>query len=637
MAFNQVNALEFAEIKAQIKEYLRSQSQFSDYDFEGSSLTVLIDTLAYNTYYSSVNANLAVNEGFLETAVLRENVVKLARMIGYTPKSARSARTTCNIAVQTPFPYPKSVTIAAGLVANFTGLDNNNFVFSVPTDIAQSVDSLTGIATFSNTVLYEGLFLTDTFVKDTSQRQRFILTNERVDTTSMIVEVTSGTITEKYLQATDITKIDSTSKVFFLEESEYQIPEILFGDGVVGKALNNGDVVTVKYTTSGGTGANGLKVFENIGTYRDNAGNAITSGITITAVSFPDGGSDPETTESIKFGAPKFYSAFGRAVSTQDYEAIIPQIYPNVASIACYGGEEAEPPEYGKVFLAIKPRNADKLSLSEKNSVLKKLREYSIAAIQPTIIDPSILYIDLVSFVYYNPNNTRRTPDEIKNLVITTLTALNSSGEFNKFGGKFKYSKAQNIIDDSERSITSNITRVTMRKNISVTLNARVNYKICYGNRINMQTSTNPAVSSSGFKIVGDDVNTYYLNDDGNQTLRLYYVKGTGEFEYIDGLWGSVDYDMGEIVINDLIIQSTSVTNNTLQIKATPKSNDLVSLRETYITMGIDNSVITVVEDTISSGSNLSGTGVIPESSYCLLYTSPSPRDKRQSRMPSSA
>ena len=616
MAFNQVNALEFNEIKAQIKEYLRSQSQFSDYDFEGSSLSVLIDTLAYNTYYTSVNANLAVNEGFLETAVLRENVVKLARMIGYTPKSARSARTTCNIAVQTAFPYPKSVTISAGLVLNFTGLDNNNFVFSIPTDISQSVDSLSGIATFSNTVLYEGIFLNDTFVKDTSQRQRFILTNDRVDTTSMIVEVTSGTITEKYLQATDITKIDSTSKVFFLEESEYQIPEILFGDGVVGKALANGDVVNVKYTTSAGRGANGLKVFENIGTFRDSLNNSITTGITITAVSFPDGGAEPESTESIKFGAPKFYSAFGRAVSTQDYEAIIPQIYPNVASIACYGGEEAEPPEYGKVFLAIKPKNADKLSLSEKNAVLKKLREYSIAAIQPTIIDPSILYIDLTSFVYYNPNLTRRTPAEVKNLVITTLTALNSSGEFNKFGGKFKYSKVQNIIDDAERSITSNITRVTMRKNATVDLNTRVNYKICYGNRINQQTSTNPSVSSSGFKIVGDDVNTYYLNDDGAGTLRLYYVKGTGEFEYVDGLWGSVDYDMGDIVINDLIIQSTVITNNTLQIKATPKSNDLVSLRETYITMGIDNSVITVVEDTISSGSNISGTGVIPESSY---------------------
>ena len=616
MAFNQVNALEFNEIKAQIKEYLKSQSQFSDYDFEGSSLTVLIDALAYNTYYTSVNANLAVNEGFLETAVLRENVVKLARMIGYTPSSARSARTTVNIAVQTAFPYPKTVTISAGLVLNFTGLDNNNFVFSIPTDVTQSVDSLTGIATFSNTVLYEGLYLSDTFVKDTSQRQRFILTNERVDTTSMIVEVTSGTITEKYLQATDITKINSTSKVFFLEESEYQIPEILFGDGVVGKSLENGDVVTVTYTTSAGTGANGLKVFENIGTYRDNAGNGITSGITITAVSFPDGGSEPESTEAIKFSAPKFYSAFGRAVSTRDYEAIIPQIYPNVSSIACYGGEEAEPPEYGKVFLAIKPKNADKLSLSEKNSVLKSLREYSIAAIQPTIIDPSILYIDLISFVYYNPNNTRRTPAEVKNLVITTLTALNSSGEFNKFGGKFKYSKVQNIIDDAERSITSNITRVAMRKNVTVDLNTRVNYKICYGNRINMQTSTSPSVSTSGFKIVGDDINTYYLNDDGTGTLRLYYVKGTGEFEYIDGLWGSVDYDMGEITINDLIIQSTNVANNTLQISATPKSNDLVSLRETYITMGIDNSVITVVEDTISSGANLSGTGVIPESSY---------------------
>lgn len=616
MAFNQVNALEFNQIKAQIKEYLRSQSQFSDYDFEGSSLTVLIDTLAYNTYYTAVNANLAVNEGFLETAVLRENVVKLARMIGYTPKSARSARTTVDIAVQTAFPYPKSVTIAAGLVLNFTGLDNNNFVFSIPTDITQSVDSLTGIASFNNTVLYEGLYLQDTFVKNTAERQRFILTNERVDATSMIVQVTSGTITEKYLQATDITKIDATSKVFFLEESEYQIPEILFGDGVVGKALANGDVVTVKYTTSAGTGANGLKVFENIGTFRDNSNNAITSGISISAVSFPDGGAEPESTEAIKFSAPKFYSAFGRAVSTRDYEAIIPQIYPNVSSIACYGGEEAEPPEFGKVFLAIKPKNADKLSLSEKNSVLKKLREYSVAAIQPTIIDPSILYVDLTSFVYYNPNNTRKSPAELKNLILTTLTVLNSSGEFNKFGGKFKYSKIQNIIDDAERSITSNITRIAMRKNITVDLNTRVNYKICYGNRINQQTTTNPAVISSGFKIVGDDINTYYLNDDGNSTLRLYYVKGTGEFEYVDGLWGTVDYDMGEIVINDLIIQSTNVANNTLQIKATPKSNDLVSLRETYITMGIDNSVITVVEDTISSGSNLSGTGVIPESSY---------------------
>ena len=616
MAFNQVNALEFNQIKAQIKEYLRSQSQFSDYDFEGSSLTVLIDALAYNTYYTAVNANLAVNEGFLETAVLRENVVKLARMIGYTPKSARSARTTVDVTVQTVFPYPKSVTMTAGLVLNFTGLDNNNFVFSIPNDITQSVDSLTGVAEFKDIILYEGLYLTDTFVKNTAERQRFILTNERVDTTSLVVQVTSGTVTEKYLQATDITKIDANSKVYFLEESEYQIPEILFGDGVVGKKLENGDVVTVKYTTSAGIGANGLKVFENIGTFRDSLNNAITSGISITATSFPDGGSEPETTEAIKFSAPKFYSAFGRAVSTRDYEAIIPQIYPNVASIACYGGEEAEPPEFGKVFLAIKPRNADKLSLSEKNSVLKKLREYSVAAIQPTIIDPSILYVDLTSFVYYNPNITRKSPEQLKNLIITTLTVLNSSGEFNKFGGKFKYSKIQNIIDEAERSITSNITKVLMRKNVTVDLNTRVNYKICYGNRINQQTSTNPAVISSGFKIVGDDINTYFLNDDGAGTLRLYYVKGTGEFEYVDGLWGTVDYDMGEIVINDLIIQSTSVANNTLQIKATPKSNDLVSLRETYITMGIDNTVVTVVEDTISSGSNLSGTGVIPESSY---------------------
>lgn len=616
MAFNQVNALEFNEIKAQIKGYLRSQEQFSDYDFEGSSLTVLLDVLAYNTYYTAVNANLAVNEGFLETAVLRENVVKLARMIGYTPKSARSAQCTVNISVQTVVPYPKTVTINNGLVLNFTGLDNNNYVFSIPTDITQSVDSTSGIATFTGIILYEGVFLTDTFVKDINQRQRFILTNANADTTSMQVNVTSGTITEKYLQATDITKIDSTSKVFFLEESEYEIPEILFGDGKVGKDLENGDVVSVRYSTSGGTGANGLKIFENIGTFRDNANNTITSGITITATTFPDGGSGAETTESIKFAAPKFYSAFGRAVSTRDYEAIIPQIYPNVGSISCYGGEEAEPPEYGKVFLAIKPKNADKLSLSEKNVILKKLREYSVAAIQPSIIDPSILYIDIDSFVYYNPNITRKVGSEVKTSVLSALTILNSSGEFNKFGGKFKYSKLQSIVDNAEAAITSNITRLKMRKNVTVEIGARVNYKICYGNRIKQGTSTKPTVSTSGFKIVGDDFNTYYINDDGAGLLRLYYIKGTGEFEYVDGLWGTVDYSMGEIVVNDLIISATSVADNQFQIAATPESNDLISLRETYLTIGIDNTTVSVVEDTISSGSNLSGTGVIPESSY---------------------
>ena len=616
MALNQVNALEFNEIKAQIKGYIRAQDQFSDYDFEGSSMTVLLDVLAYNTYYTSVNANLAVNEGFLETAVLRENVVKLARMIGYTPKSARSAQCTVDITVQTVVPYPKTVTINAGLVLNFTGLDNNNYVFSLGTDTVTSVDSTSGIASFKGITLFEGVFLTDTFVKDINQRQRFILTNRNADTTSMKVEVTSGTVTERYLQATDITKIDSNSKVFFLEESEYEIPEILFGDGKVGKDLENGDVVSVSYSTSNGTGANGLKVFDTIGTFRDNNGQSITSGITVTATAFPDGGARAETTESIKFAAPKFYSAFGRAVSTRDYEAIIPQIYPNVGSISCYGGEEAEPPEYGKVFLAIKPKNADKLSLSEKNVILKKLREYSVAAIQPTIIDPSILYIDIDSFVYFNPNITRREPSEVKNAVLGSLNVLNNSGEFNKFGGKFKYSKLQGIIDSAEAAITSNITRLKMRKNVTVDLNARVNYKICYGNRIKQGTSVKPTVSSSGFKVVGDDFNIYYLNDDGAGLLRLYYVKGTGEFEYVDGLWGTVDYSMGEIVINDLIIFMTSIANNQLQISAIPESNDIISLRETYLTVGIDNTTVSVVEDTISSGSNLSGTGVIPESSY---------------------
>jgi len=626
MAFNTVNALEFNEIKAQIKNYLKAQSEFSDYDFEGSSLTVLIDTLAYNTYYTSVNANLAVNEGFLETAVLRENVVKLARMLGYTPRSARSAQATVTIAVQTNVTtnaqgvitkgYPQTVTLSQGLVLNFTGLDNNNFVFSIPSDVTVSVNSTTGIATFSNLIVYEGVYLTDTFVRNTTERQRFILTNEAVDTSSMKIEVTSGTVVERYLQATDITKIDSTSKVYFLEESEYGRPEIMFGDGTLGQDLSNGDVVEVTYTTSSGNGANGLLSFTNIGSFLDDSANSLTSGITVTLNSRPEGGAAAETKEGIKFSAPKFYSAFGRAVSTQDYEAIVPQIYPNVASIACYGGEEASPPQYGKVFLAIKPKNADKLSLSEKNVLLKKLREYSVAAIQPSIIDPSILYIDLNSFVYFNPNITRKTEAQVKNAVIATLTALNTGAEYNKFGGKFKFSKLQSIIDGADGAVTSNITRLKMRKNVLVDLNARVNYKICYGNRINQGTSTEPTVSSSGFKISGDVVNTYFINDDGAGKLRLYYIKDTGAFEYSTADVGTVDYTMGEIVINDLIISSTTISGSILQLSAVPESNDLVSLRETYLTLGIDNTTVSVVEDTISSGSNLSGTGVVPESSY---------------------
>ena len=626
MSFQQVNALEFNQIKAQIKDYLKSQSQFSDYDFEGSSMTVLLDTLAYNTYYTSVNANLAVNEGFLETAVLRENVVKLARMLGYTPRSARSSKCTVNINVQTQVTtnaqgvitkgYPARITLQKGLVINFTGLDNNNFVFSIGQDVIQSVNSETGIATFTGLELYEGNFLIDTFVRNTAERQRFILTNENADTSTLRVEVTSGTVTERYLQATDITKIDSTSKVFFLEESEYGRPEIMFGDGIVGRSLSNGDVVSTTYTTSSGTGANGLLQFENIATFINDEAQSVTSGITISLIERPEGGKDAESTEAIKFSAPKFYSAFGRAVSTQDYEAIIPNIYPNVASIACYGGEEADPPQFGKVFLAIKPKNADKLSLSEKNVVLKKLREYSVAAIQPEIIDPSILFIDIDTFAYFNPNITRKTSDQIKNAIISTLTALNSGSEFNKFGGKFKYSKLQSIIDSSDLSITSNITRLKMRKNVIVTLNARVNYKICYGNRINIGTSTQPTIFSSGFAISGDTINTYFLNDDGAGLLRLFYIKGTGEKEYIGGSWGNVDYNMGEIVINDLVITSTIASGNTLQISAVPESNDLISLRETYLTIGIDNTTVNVVEDTISSGSNLSGTGVVPESSY---------------------
>jgi len=622
MALTQVNSLEFNEIKAQLIDYLKGQSEFSDYDFEGSSLSILLDVLAYNSYYSAVNANLLVNENFLDTAVLRENVVKLAKLIGYTPRSARSARATFTVKVQTTYGtgangrgYPQSVQINKGIFVSFVGTDGN-FIFSIPKDLIVSVNTLDGVATFNGVVAYEGVFVTDTFRKESSERQRFILANETADTSSMSVEITRGTLTDAYLQGDDITAINNVSKVFFLEESEYKRPELIFGDGILGEALVNGDVIEATYTTSQGNGANGLTSYSFAGTIKDSQNQPITSGITLTLDAVPDGGAAKETIDSIKYSAPKFYSAFGRAVTTKDYEAIIPQIYPNVQSIVAFGGEEADPPEYGKVIVVIKPKNADKLSISEKDAVQKKIRSYSVGAVEPKVMDPSILYIDLVSFVYFNPNITRRTQEEISQIVYRNLEALNLAAEFNKFGGKFKYSKVQKIIDEAEPAITSNITRVRMRKNVPVTLSQRFNYKVCFGNRINAQLET-PTFETNGFKRADGGNTVFYLNDDGLGTVRLFSVNADGSKSYVGGNWGTVDYTMGEVTINDLIItEVVNSTDNIIQFSVVPESNDLISLRETYLTIGIDNLVVNVIDDEISSGSNTSGTGIIPESSY---------------------
>ncbi len=623
MALTKVNSLEFNEIKAQLKAYLKGQSEFSDYDFEGSSLSTLLDVLAYNSYYSSVNANLAINENFLDTAVLRENVVKLAKLIGYTPRSARSARATFTVVVQTIYGtgsngrgYPESVQINKGVFTSFTGEGGTNYIFSIPKDLIVSVNTLDGKATFNDVLAYEGIFITDTFVKTESERQRFVLGNLNADTSAMTVEVSRGTITDAYLQATDITSVSNISKVFFLEESESKKQELVFGDGILGEALVNGDVIEARYPTSIGAAPNGLTGFSFAGTVKDSRNAPITSGISLTLDIPPDGGAQPETIDSIKYAAPKFYSSFGRAVTTKDYEVIIPQIYPNVQSIVAFGGEEADPLEYGKVIVVIKPKNADRLSISEKDAVAKKIRSYSVGAVEPKIMDPSVVYIDLATYVYFNPNNTRRSQEDIKQIIYRTLETVNSSAEFNKFGGKFKYSKVGKVIDEAEPSITSNITKVKMRKNVTISLNQRFNYKICFGNRINAQLES-PTLETNGFKRADGGNQVYYLNDDGLGTIRLYYVTQDGSKQYIGGNWGNIDYHMGEVTINDLVI--TEVVNsadNLIQFSVTPESNDIVSLRETYLTLGIDNLVVNVIDDEISSGSNTSGTGVVPESSY---------------------
>jgi hypothetical protein len=512
--------------------------------------------------------------------------------------------------------YPESVQINRGVFASFVGEGGTNYVFSIPKDLIVSVNTLDGKATFNDVVAFEGIFITDTFVKTESERQRFVLGNLNADTSAMTVEVSRGTITDAYLEATDITNVSNISKVFFLEESESKKQELVFGDGILGEALVNGDVIEATYPTSVGGAPNGLKGFTFAGTVKDSRNAPITSGISLTLDVPPDGGAQPETIDSIKFSAPKFYSSFGRAVTTKDYEVIIPQIYPNVQSIVAFGGEEADPPEYGKVIVVIKPKNADRLSISEKDAVAKKIRSYSVGAVEPKIMDPSVLYIDLASYVYFNPNQTRRSQEEIKQIIYRTMETINASAEFNKFGGKFKYSKIGKVIDEAEPSITSNITKVKMRKNVTISLNQRFNYKICFGNRINAQLET-PTLETNGFKRADGGNQVFYLNDDGLGTIRLYYVTTDGSKQYIGGNWGNIDYTMGEVTINDLVItEVVNSTDNIIQFSVTPESNDIVSLRETYLTLGIDNLVVNVIDDEISSGSNTSGTGVVPESSY---------------------
>ena len=633
MPFTKFTNLDFDQIKTSIKDYLRTNSDFTDFDFEGSNFSVLIDTLAYNTYITAFNSNMVVNESFLDSATVRENVVSLARNIGYVPRSKSAAKATISFDIDSNDTTEVStVTLKAGLVC--IGSSNDiTYTFSVPEDITTTVipqfdggGSRTGYtASFNSIEVFQGTLIRKSFTVDGSLDQRFILDNPSIDTSTIVVYVKDdpsgadkGTL---FTQVDNILNLDSNSPTFLIQEVQDEKYELLFGDGIFGRKIENGKTINVTYLVTDGREGNGPAFFSYAGNIENDSGSTstLTSTPTISVVSAASNGGDIESVDSIKYFAPRLYSSQYRAVTARDYEAIIQQIYPNTESVSVVGGEEIDPPQFGTVFITIKPKNGDFVSDFDKTQILSDLKNYSLTGINQKIVDLKVLHIELESFIYYDSSRVKSV-NELKTRVTNGLTTYSRSTDVNKFGGRFKYSKILSVIDNIEDSITSNITRIRIRRNLNALLNQFAQYEICFGNQFNVK-SEGLNIKSTGFKISGVS-ETVFLTDTPNadkQTGIVSIVKRDivdGQKIIIVENAGTVDYIKGEINLTTINITSTDKPNNIIEIQAFPESNDVIGLEDLYLKFNIENSSINMVKDTISSGDQISGVGYKVTSSY---------------------
>lgn len=630
MAFTQFTNLDFNTLRSQIKDYLRANSNFTDFDFEGSNFSTLIDLLAYNSYITSFNTNMAVNESFIDSATLRENVVSLARNIGYVPRSKRASIATVSFNVNVATLKSKTVTLSAGVVA-LGAAQNGNYIFSIPEDITVNVDNF-GIASFNNIKIYEGSYLTKTFSIDASQpNQKFIIPNANVDSSTIRVFIHT-TVVEEYKQYSNIINVDKNSKIFLLQEVADEKYQILFGDNILGKKPTSGSSAVVTYIITNGKNANGASNFTFSGTLSDNNANAITSGISLlTTIQSSQNGDDIEPTDSVKYLGPRVYSTQYRAVTANDYKGLITYLFPNVESVNAYGGDELTPPQYGKVLISIKPRNGSFLSQFTKDDIKRQLKQYTVAGIEQEIIDLKYLYIESQINVYYNKSMASNVLD-LQSKVYNTIKTYAASSELNNFGGRFKYSKLISSIDNTSSAITSNITTIKIRRNLQPILNVPTNYEICYGNAFHLKKTSDNGfgfnIRSSGFTIK-NVADTLYLTDRpiDNQKGAIVYFKLVNNLPVIvDNNAGTVYYNSrsntsngGEIFLNPVIFTS-SINVEGIQIEAIPESNDVISVRDIYLQLNIPNITVNMIADTLSSGENISGTQYAVSSSYVNGY-----------------
>ena len=618
MPFTKFTNLDFDQIRSQIKDYLRANSTFTDFDFEGSNFSVLIDTLAYNTYITAYNSNMIVNESFLDSATLRENVVSLARNIGYVPRSRSAAKARINLTVQTTSTSP-TMTLQAGLVC-VGSVNESQFVFSVPEDVTTSITS--GTARFNNLYVCQGTYLKKQFVVDGSLDQRFILQNPFIDTSTIVVKVKGASDSgegREYELAQNILNLNKNSEIYLLQEVQDERYELLFGDGYFGKKLEDGTIITVSYITTDGTEGNGARNFSFSGRFTDNLGNIIvpSSDVVLTTIEKSQNGGDIESIDSIKYFAPRIYSSQYRAVTARDYEAIIQSIYPNTESVSVVGGEELDPPEYGNVIISIKPKNGDFVSDFDKQSISAKLKNYALSGINQKITDLKILFVEIDSAVYYNNTKVSNIHD-LKSKVVSTLNTF-ALANINQFGGRFKYSKLCQTIDSTDNAITSNITRVRIRRNLKALINRSAQYELCYGNKFRMNKD-GFNIKSTGFSLTGRNGTFYFTDTPGRNGMGVISVvrerNDSGQFEVVIKSAGTVDYMKGEILLNTITITSTVKENNVVEIQAVPDSNDVIGLKDLYLSFDVANSEINMIKDTITSGEQISGVGYKVTSSY---------------------
>ena len=600
----QVTELDFDLIKDNLKTYMKNQTEFSDYNFEGSGMSQIIDLLAYNTHYLAMNANFAMNEAFLDSATLRSSVVSHAKGLGYTPRSARAPVAYVDVTLNSS--TATSATLAKGTRFT-TKVDGSTFGFVVNEDITTTPTN--GVMRFINVPIYEGTLITSRYTVDLNNiEQKFLISDDRGDTTTLKVSVqTSGSdvSTTTYTLATDITQVTSGAKVYFLQESTDGKFEVYFGDGVVGSSISNGNIVQLQYVVTNKNKANGAKSFSTTSVSGE---TDVTVALLVAAL----GGAEPESISSIKFNAPLDYSSQGRAVTTQDYKTILPTVYAGTQAVQVWGGEDNDPPIYGQVFLSVRTKSGVNLTQAQKNSIAVDLKKYNIASIRPTFVNPLITKIKLKVDFKFDSKTTTKTVGDLETLIRSTLATYNA-GDLLNFDVVFRHSKISGLIDATDTSILSNTTRLTLNQIITPTLNASTQYVIDFNNALyNPHSGHNATLggitSSTGFTIAGN-TNTLYIDDDGNGIIRTYYLVGGQTRTYVDASAGTINYASGKIVLTDLNITSATNTDGTISVDILPASNDVVSVRNQLLEIDLTNTTVSGTVDTVAAGGSSAGTG----------------------------